>query len=100
MNHLTRFKKFSDYLLYINSDDAILPNYSYCADKDKLFYKPEINYIIKYNAPSKLVETTSSKNNGIHTNSFYIPFGTHEFEDGKGTITFSNDILLLGENAF
>ena len=58
------------------------------------------NNIITYSASSKLSETTSGKNFGLHTNAFNTTIRSHEFSDGKGTITFNDDVTSIGSTAF
>ena len=60
-------------------------------------YKPTP---ITYYASSKLPETTSDKNTGLHTNAFNTSIQSHEFSDGKGTITFNGDVTSIGYQAF
>ena len=45
-------------------------------------------------------ETTSGKNCGLHTNAFNTSIQSHEFSDGKGTITFNGDVTSIGVSAF
>ena len=59
-------------------------------------YKPTP---ITYYASSKLPETTSDKNTGLHTNAFNTSIQSHEFSDGKGTITFNGDVTSIGKKA-
>ena len=56
--------------------------------------------IIKYNASAKLSETTSNKNNGLHTNAFNVSITSHTFENGMGTIEFNGDVTTIGDYAF
>lgn len=71
-------------------------------------YPPKRNNVIKYKANSKLAETTSSKNQGLHVNSFIDRNGnilsivSHTFNNSTniGTIEFSDDIELIDNYAF
>lgn len=45
-------------------------------------------------------ETTSEKNPGLRTDAFNTSIQSHEFSDGKGTITFNDDVTSIGTNAF
>ena len=59
------------------------------------------NTVIKYTADSKLPEVTGSYDvNGLHTNAFAKEILSHEFVDGKGTITFNGEITAFGNYAF
>lgn len=50
MKYLKKFDMHSDYETYINSQDRILPNVSYCEDQNELHYNPwvETRPIVKY----------------------------------------------------
>ena len=58
------------------------------------------NTVIKYTADSKLPEVTGTSSKGLHTNAFTKEILSHEFVDGKGTITFNGEITAFGEYAF
>ena len=45
-------------------------------------------------------ETTSDKNPGFRTDAFNTTIQSHEFSDGKGTITFNGDVTRIGNKAF
>lgn len=89
--------------------NLILPNVSYCKDNNEINYIPYTphtpNNIITYTASEKLVETTSDKSNGLHTNKFSGATGAltitnHVFENGVGTVTFDDDVTSIGTYAF
>ena len=58
------------------------------------------NTVIKYTADSKLPEVTGTSSKGLHTNAFAKEILSHEFVDGKGTITFNGEITAFGNYAF
>ena len=45
-------------------------------------------------------ETTSDKNPGFRTDAFNTTIQSHEFSDGKGTITFNDVVTYIGNKAF
>ena len=55
--------------------------------------------VLIYTAATKLAETTSNKNGGIHTNVFPNIL-SHTFEDGVGTIVFERNLTKFGYYAF
>lgn len=68
--------------------------YSGCCDK---------NNIIRYTAPSKLDEVTSSQYgqaSGLHTYAFNTSIKSHIFEYGNGTIIFNGDVTRIEREAF
>ena len=89
-----------DYLDYINSDDVILPNLSYCEDEEKVHLNKIRNDIIIYHASSKLTETTDKWTDGLYVNAFNTTIKSHTFENGKGLIEFNDNLTLIGVNAF
>ena len=59
------------------------------------------NNEIWYEAPNKLSETTNYTWYGyLHTNSFNTSITSHVFSDGKGIITFADDVTYIGTYAF
>lgn len=58
------------------------------------------NNVITYTAKTKLKETTTPASAGLHTNAFNASIISHSFSEGVGTITFSNDVTIIGERAF
>lgn len=63
------------------------------------------NNIITYEASSKLAETTSDKTAGLHTTAFSgsngkLTISEHTFNNGVGTIVFSDDVTSIDKNAF
>jgi len=58
------------------------------------------NSAITYYAQSKLLETTDSKADGLHTYSFNPTIKSHTFSNGIGTITFNGDLTSIGSYAF
>ena len=58
------------------------------------------NTVINYTADSKLPEVTGTTDAGLHTNAFTKEILSHEFVDGKGTITFNGEITAFGNYAF
>lgn len=86
-----------------------MPNVSLCSQENEVHYNPytphKPNNIITYMASEKLVETTSDKSSGLHTNKFSgangaLTITSHEFENGVGTVTFDDDVTSIGTYAF
>ena len=98
--YLKLFKTHTQYETYINGQDAVKPNVSYCEDDNGVHYNPFVSTIITYEATSKLVETTSQKNNGLHTNAFDCAIASHTFENGVGTIEFDGEVTRFYNYAF
>ena len=99
--YIKLFQNHTQYEAYKNSADYIRPNVSYCQDQNEVHYNYEIpNNTIIYRASSKLNETTSNKNSGLHTNAFNETITNHTFENGVGTIEFDNDVTSIGNYAF
>ena len=100
--YLKLFEQYTQYETYINGQNAIKPNVSYCEDVGGVYYNPFVApmNIITYEATSKLVETTSDKNNGLHTNAFNCAIVSHTFENGVGTVEFESDVTSIGNYAF
>ena len=69
MKHLKKFKEYSSYQEYIDSNDAVLPNVSLVTDDNEVFFNPYVikNNVITYQAASKLPETTSSSSSGFES---------------------------------
>lgn len=69
-------------------------------------YAEEIpNNEIWYEASSKLPETDygstfSYYNSGLHTDAFNTTITSHEFSNGKGIITFNDNVTRIGQFAF
>ena len=104
MNYLKLFQTNAEKKTFIFTSDNT-PNVNYCKEDNTIQYKAHIehsqpNNIIIYQASSKLSETTSDKNTGLHTNAFNTTIQSHEFSDGKGTITFNDDVTSIGKKAF
>ena len=104
MNYLKLFQTNAEKKTFIFTADNT-PNVNYCKEDDTIQYKAHIehsqsNNIIIYQASSKLSETTSGKNPGLRTDAFNTTIQSHEFSDGKGTITFNGDVTSIGECAF
>ena len=64
MAHLTYFDTIEEYNAYINSEDYVSPNISYCADADAVFMKEDfipsitVEYTISTAGETKLANTT------------------------------------------
>ena len=58
------------------------------------------NNEIWYTASEKLNETTDQYSAGLHTNAFNATMTSHEFNNGKGIITFDANVANIGEHAF
>lgn len=104
MNYLKLFQTNAEKKTFIFTADNT-PNVNYCKEDNTIQYKAHIepskpNNIIIYQASSKLSETTSDKNNGLKTDAFNTSIQSHEFSDGKGTITFNGDVTSIGTRAF
>lgn len=101
-NHLALYSNTITYNYELSNGTIIKPNVSYCEDTLEVHYNPLVKpkNIITYNAPSKLVETTSSKNSGLHTNAFNCAMVSHTFENGVGTVEFESDVTSIGGYAF
>ena len=104
MNYLKLFQTNAEKKTFIFTADNT-PNVNYCKEDNTIQYKAHIepskpNNIIIYQASSKLSETTSDKNPGFRTDAFNTTIQSHEFSDGKGTITFNSDITSIGDSAF
>ena len=82
----------------INKDNSIAVVEKLTGLKGEIVSKP--NNIITYEASAKLPETTSDKNNGLHTNAFNTTIVSHTFENGVGTIEFEEDVTTIGYKAF
>ena len=104
MNYLKLFQTNAEKKTFIFTEDNT-PNVNYCKEDNTIQYKAHIepskpNNIIIYQASSKLTETTSEKNPGLRTDAFNTSIQSHEFSDGKGTITFNGDVTSIGTSAF
>ena len=104
MNYLKLFQTNAEKKTFIFTEDNT-PNVNYCKEDNTIQYKAHIehsqpNNIIIYQASSKLTETTSGKNPGLRTDAFNTSIQSHEFSDGKGTITFNGDVTRIGYQAF
>lgn len=58
------------------------------------------NNVITYTATMKLVTTTDSYSSGLHPAAFNVAISQHTFSNGKGTITFVDDVTTIGLAAF
>ena len=56
--------------------------------------------VIRYTAPQKLNEVTSDNASGLHVKRFDTTIQLHDFNNGIGTIFFSNKCTSIGEYAF
>ena len=74
MKYLKLFETHTEYQTYINSQDRILPNVSYCEDNNEVHYKALRNDVIEYVASQKLSETTISCGCVIGTDQFNTTF--------------------------
>ena len=103
MKYLKLFKTLTERFAFIFTADNT-PNVNYCEEDITIIYKEQMehspNNVITYYASSKLSETTSGKNSGLYTNAFNTSIQSHEFSDGKGTITFNDDVTHIGDYAF
>lgn len=105
MKYIKVFGQHSEY--EAAKSGLALPNVSHCVSENDVHYNPipPMN-IIRYNASSKLNETTSSIDLGkLHINAFSGTSGqltviSHTFENGIGTIEFDDDIITIGDYAF
>ena len=81
---------------------------AYAINEKGTAYSSEIKFttidsdkIIIYTASAKLAETTSTNSDGLHTNAFGgVSIVSHEFANGKGAITFSEKLTIIGDHAF
>ena len=104
MNYLKLFQTNAEKKTFIFTADNT-PNVSYCKEDNTIQYTAHIepskpNNIIIYQASSKLSETTSEKNPGLRTDAFNTTIQSHEFSDGKGTVTFNDVVTYIGDSAF
>ena len=104
MNYLKLFQTNAEKKTFIFTADNT-PNVNYCKEDNTIQYKAHIepskpNNIIIYQASSKLSETTSEKNPGLRTDAFNTSIQSHEFSDGKGTVTFNDVVTYIGNYAF
>ena len=64
-------------------------------------YAEEIpNNQIWYEAGSKLSEAINQYLSGLQTNAFNATITSHEFSNGKGIITFNDNVTSIGHRAF
>ena len=96
--YIKKFESHTDYQTYINSGNAVLPNVSYCEQQNEVHYNNIPNNIITYEASAKLTETSSY--GGLKTSAFNTTIASHDFSNGKGTITFAEDVTSVGKDAF
>lgn len=66
----------------------------------KLEGKESSTHTILYTATSKLHETTTSTNSGLHTNAFNTTITSHDFSDNAGEIVFDDTVTEIGNYAF
>lgn len=59
-----------------------------------------MNNVIFYTATEKLLEVSEQSDSGLNINAFNTTISSHTFEDGKGVITFDEDVTEIGEHAF
>ena len=59
-DYLKKFSEHSDYNIYINSQDKVLPNVSYCENENEMHYNPwvETRVIAKFNITNTSSATT------------------------------------------
>lgn len=93
MKYIKYFEEKALYESYINSDEAILPNVSYIEGEDNMSYNAKIiierkNNVIRYYSDQK----------GRFDEYNLMPsIISHEFNNGVGTITFSDDVTRIGQ---
>ena len=58
------------------------------------------NNVITYTVTMKLATTTDSYASGLHPTAFNVAISRHTFSNGKGTITFVDDVTTIGLAAF
>lgn len=60
MKYLKLFETHAEYSIYINGQDTILPNVSYCEDNNEVHYNPwvETKLVCKYNITNMSSATT------------------------------------------
>ena len=63
-------------------------------------YDPTLIVPIVYYSSSKLVETTSDKTTGLHTNAFDSTIVFHTFSYGIGEVDFDSIVTVIGDYAF
>lgn len=99
--YLKLYKTETDY-----NRESEKPSIAHIVENVEIRYKSQIKTnVIIYKAASKLPETTSGKNTGLHTNAFSGTSGqltvtSHTFENGVGTIEFNSDVVSIGQYAF
>lgn len=59
-----------------------------------------MNNVIFYTATEKLLEVSEQSDSGLNINAFNTTISSHTFEDGKGVITFDEDVTEIGGHAF
>ena len=79
---------------------AYVKNSKYIGYSEETIYSSIYISAITYTATSKLIEATSRTSNGLHTSAFGVPFVTHEYDNGQGSIVFSGKLLTYGDSAF
>ena len=57
MKHIKLFETHSQYETYIEDENAVLPNLSYCEDNDDHHLSPDEKLIVKYNVTSEDLST-------------------------------------------
>ena len=79
---------------------------AYATNEEGTGYGPEKSFttvdynsaVIYYTAANKLTETTSGY--GLHTNAFGVTIESHTFENGQGTIRFTDKVTVINSYAF
>lgn len=102
-DYLKLFEEHADYETYIEGQDVILPNVSYCEDNNCVHYNPQINKNIIYKASAKLQESNYSggeDNVGIYVTALDATIESHTFENGVGIVKFDSDLTTIGKWAF
>lgn len=98
--YITKFNTISEYNNFKNSENFKKPNTSNITENSIMKFCNNYLPIIIYEAPSKLVETTSNKTAGLHTNRFNTTIKSHIFENGVGTIEFNDELTTIEAYAF
>ena len=97
--YLKSFTKHQQYLEYINGDNKILPNVSYCQNKDEVHYNPlnvVRNDIISY------YTYNYEKLSMLNADNFNVAIVSHTFDQNErfGVIEFEDDVTTIGYSAF
>ena len=88
MKHIKYFEEKALYESYINNS-PILPNVSYVGDEDKVYY------LINNELPNNVIRYYSEKELEFYSDYQPKNIVSHEFSDGVGTITFSENVTVV-----